>query len=401
MNASRQMFFKMITSALLRRRSRLLVALMAIVIGASLFSGLVTLYYDIPRQLSREFRSYGANFILLPAADEKLEAKHLADLENALEGQRVLGFAPYRYETAKLYQNPYLLAGTRFDQAKKNSPFWYIEGEWVQENEPNSVMIGKEVSRTLNLGLGDQLVIEGVKAGRKQEGSKLSDSASDSLAKAQSDVFYKQKFKIKGIISTGGAEEGYVFLNLDRLTELLEDELRVDSIEVSIEAKQEGLEALGKELSQRFPDVLARPVRRVTQSQDAVLGKLTALVLLVNAVVLMLTMISVMTTMLAMVTERRKEIGLKKALGASDRSILREFMGEGVGLGLVGAIVGSALGFVFAQQLSLRVFGRNIEFSFWIVPLTVVVSVLITLLASYWPVKKASKIDPALVLRGE
>ena len=57
----------------------------------------------------------------------------------------------------------------------------------------------------------------------------------------------------------------------------------------------------------------ARPIKRVTQSQDIVLGKLQALVLLVNIVVLILTMISVSTTMMAVVAERRKEIGLKKS----------------------------------------------------------------------------------------
>jgi putative ABC transport system permease protein len=57
-------YLKMALSSLLRRRSRMFTALLAIAIGATILSGLVTLYYDIPRQMGAEFRSYGANILL-------------------------------------------------------------------------------------------------------------------------------------------------------------------------------------------------------------------------------------------------------------------------------------------------------------------------------------------------
>ena len=61
-----RMYLKMITSSLIRRRSRMLVALLAIAIGSTVLSGLLTIYYDIPRQMGTVFRSYGANVILIP-----------------------------------------------------------------------------------------------------------------------------------------------------------------------------------------------------------------------------------------------------------------------------------------------------------------------------------------------
>ena len=177
--------------------------------------------------------------------------------------------------------------------------------------------------------------------------------------------------------------------------------MRLDGVECSIEGNAMELDKTAADLAKSVPGIVGRPVRRVTQSQDIVLGKLQVLVLLVDLVVLLLTIISVLTTMIAVVTERRKEIGLKKALGASDRSIVTEFMGEGAGLGILGGILGVILGFFFAQQVSLSVFGRTIEFSWWIIPVTLGISVIITIVASIWPVKQATKIDPALVLRGE
>ena len=63
------MFLRMITASLVRRRSRMLVALLAIAIGATILSGLVTIYYDVPRQMGAQFRSYGANMIFTRTPD--------------------------------------------------------------------------------------------------------------------------------------------------------------------------------------------------------------------------------------------------------------------------------------------------------------------------------------------
>ena len=59
----RKMYLKMILSSFIRRKSRMIVALLAVIIGSTIMSGLITIYFDIPRQLGKEFRSYGANFI--------------------------------------------------------------------------------------------------------------------------------------------------------------------------------------------------------------------------------------------------------------------------------------------------------------------------------------------------
>ena len=139
----------------------------------------------------------------------------------------------------------------------------------------------------------------------------------------------------------------------------------------------------------------------MTESETTVLTKLQALVLLVTVVVLALTMICVATTMTAVVTERRREIGLRKAIGASNGGIIKEFMGEGMLLGGLGGIIGSVLGFIFAQQVSVHVFSSSITFMPLIVPVTILVSVAVTGVSCLLPIRSATQIDPALVLKGE
>ena len=199
---------------------------------------------------------------------------------------------------------------------------------------------------------------------------------------------------------TGGEEEGYAFLSLEDM-ETLTGSGQLDVAELSVSAGAEQLETYADAITQGDETVQARLVKRVTRSEASVLEKLTALVFLVTLVVLLLTMICVSTTMMAVVSERRREIGLRKALGASDGSIRKEFLGEGLFLGMLGGVMGGILGFVFAQVVSVNVFGSSITFQPLLLPITIIVSMAIAALSCLLPIKRAVAIDPALVLKGE
>lgn len=373
------MYFKMVTSSLIRRRSRMLVALLAVAIGATILSGLITIYYDIPRQMGKEFRSYGANLILVPSGDQSALTSSIVEKATGFfPANATVGLAPYRYETVKINEQPFMAAGTDLTEVKKVSPYWYVAGQWPSEN--GAVLIGQEVADLIRLSPGDTFTATGT------------NSAGEN---------FSRDFTVSGVVQTGGAEEAFVFMPLPDLEDMLGDGGRVDVVECSIAATAEALEGIVKQLEENLPEITPRLVKRVTQSEQTVLSKLQALVYLVTVVVLLLTMICVSTTMMAVVAERRKEIGLKKALGASDRSIIMEFLGEGLFLGGFGGVLGVVLGFLFAQAVSINVFSRSISFQPLLIPVTLAVSIGITGLACLIPVRGATDIEPAIVLRGE
>lgn len=374
-----RMYLKMITSSLVRRRSRMLVALLAIAIGSTVLSGLLTIYYDIPRQMGTVFRSYGANLIFLPAESEvKIMEEQIGAIKQAIDPDKLVGFAPYIYQSAKVNEQPYMIAATDLESAKSNSPYWLVRGDWPHNKK--EVLIGHEISRNIELSVGDTFIVN--------------------TPKPNGDVTVTE-CTVSGIVTTGGVEEEFIFMSLEDIKGIIGYDDRFDVIECSIDGNQEYLKSIADTVSKQVSGITPRLVKRVTESQDVVLSKLQALVWIVTIIVLFLTMICVTTTMMAVVAERRKEIGLKKALGASNSSVVKDFMGEAVMLGLIGGILGVVLGYVFADNVSISVFAREVSFPVQLAPFTVIASIIITIVSCLFPVRATVDIDPALVLRGE
>ena len=172
-------------------------------------------------------------------------------------------------------------------------------------------------------------------------------------------------------------------------------------VEISVAATGEELASLVGRIRAEVTGVTPRTVKRIVDSEPTVLAKLQVLVYLVTFVVMFLTMICVGTTMMTVVMERRREIGLKKAIGAENKDIIAEFLGEGLLLACAGALLGIGSGYFFAQAVSMSVFAREVSLPFFLVALTLLASLLVTVLASLIPVPRAADVEPALVLRGE
>jgi putative ABC transport system permease protein len=277
----------------------------------------------------------------------------------------------------KINEQPFMAAGTDLAEARKTSPYWFVQGRWPEA--PGQALVGQETANVIRLLPGSPFTITGAGGDGKS---------------------FSRDFTVSGIVQSGGTEEAFIFMSLEDFRDMVGEGEKADVVECSISAAGEDLSALADRIS-TGSGLSARLVKRVTESEGVVLTKLQVLVYLVTVIVLLLTMICVATTMMAVVAERRREIGLKKALGAANRSLVTEFLGEGAFLGGFGGLLGAFFGFLFAQGVSLNVFSRAISFRPLLIPITIIASIIITGLACLIPVRSAADVDPAVVLRGE
>jgi putative ABC transport system permease protein len=147
-------------------------------------------------------------------------------------------------------------------------------------------------------------------------------------------------------------------------------------------------------------DFSVRSAQAMTDSISSVTGTLTTVISGIAAISLLVGGIGIMNIMLVTVTERTKEIGLLKAIGAKKRDILTQFLIESIVLTLFGGLIGMGVGIIFAYVGSSLLSIPFVVSSSSIV-LAITVSTLIGIIFGWYPANQAAKLNPIDALRYE
>jgi len=141
------------------------------------------------------------------------------------------------------------------------------------------------------------------------------------------------------------------------------------------------------------------PAELMAQSQrtqrvfNIVMGSIAAISLLVGG-------IGIMNIMLASVTERTKEIGVRRAMGATERDILGQFLNETVLVSVTGGVIGIILGVAMAKGINLYADWETV-ISLYSVAISFGISALVGIVFGIYPARKAAKMNPIAALRFE
>jgi len=418
------MFLRILGKSIAKRKSRIAIAVVSVIIGAAIATALLSVSFDVSQKVGIEFRKYGANLMVVPKSNtievgfpgvqfgsvteqRYINESDLWKIKTIYWRNNVLGFAPFLYQVVSIGEGPekqdVVLAGTYFDKnvvilqpysphdkpmfitgIQKISPWWTVNGSWIQDqNDTTSAMIGIKVAETLHLRIGDSFTVY-----YNEHPENTLNTTSHNLT-------------VVGIIETDGYEDNQVFVNLQVAQNLTNRPGKIHTVQVSALCNACPVEAFAEEIQTSIPYVEAKTVKQLANAEMDILGKIENMMFLVTIVGLIASALGVMTTMITSVIERQKEIGLMKSVGAENKKITSLFLSEATIIGIIGGVLGYIVGIILAQLIGFSVFSMSITPRFEVIPISIGISIGVALFASIIPVRRAVKVEPAIVLRGE
>ena len=155
------------------------------------------------------------------------------------------------------------------------------------------------------------------------------------------------------------------------------------------------LERFHKKVDYRMsvPLALLRQAEATKRTFNIVLGSIASISLVVGG-------IGIMNIMLASVTERTREIGVRRAIGAKRRQIVGQFLVETIVLSTTGGLIGIGIG-LFIPWLVTYLAGMPTVVTFWSIALSLGISVGVGIVFGLYPAVRAAKLDPIVALRHE
>ena len=431
------MFFRILGESFLRNPARKWLEAAALALGMAITTAALVTALDVGDRMAREFRRLGANLVVTPKSDtlpleiagtdyrpveegSYLKQDDLGKLRTIFWRFNIVGFSPFLDAPAELEHGGSRLAtrivgtwaahevpvpdGTTFTTGVLTThPWWKVEGEWFPDHEQvtrggPAVVVGASLASRAGIHIGDWLM---VRVGGE-----------------------KNMLRVSGILTTGGAEDQAIVAPLWLVQQMTghpgeyrrmlvsalttpENELAQRDPDTMNPTEYDRwfctpyISSIAFQIKQALPGSEVRVVRQVAETEGRVLNRLGALLWLVSVTALVAAALVIGSTSATTVLERRREIGLMKALGAGRRRIVGLFVAEqafvAIAGGLAGYLAGDGLGYLVGKV----VFGVPGTGRIVLLPVVMALAIAVTMAGSLWPLGRVARLEAAPVLRGE
>jgi putative ABC transport system permease protein len=409
------MFLRYVSESIRRAPRRKAMTVAAVAMGTAVATSMLGVMLDIGDKVNLELRGAGANILVIPKAraaaveldgvkalpagpDNFIPESRVPKVKSIFWALNVTGFAPSLTATARLNGTEVPVRGVWFERKYQGdkragvrlmNPAWKVSGRWVEEDGPPGEALA---GAGLHLAAGTTIELFG------------------------------KSFVIVGVLSTGAEEDGQVLVRLADLQPLIHREGFVDAIQVAALTKPDDdfarkdpakmskeeqerwictnyVRSIAAELQQVFPGTVAKPVWRVADGEGRVLSKITGLMAVITLAALLAAGLTVWSVMATTVMERRGEIAIMQATGATDFLISLLFSAEVAAEGLAGGLIGVCIGLQMAKWVGRSVFGTGIEVPTILAPLAILLAILVAVGGAMPPLRRTLGTSPALVLR--
>jgi putative ABC transport system permease protein len=439
------MFLRLVADSFARRPRRKILTGAALALGMAVATAALSVSLDVGDRLSNEFRSLGANLVVTPEADSLpleiggvdyrpvnagayLPEADLPKLKTIFWHNNITAFSPIlevpvRSATPKFSpasaaslkpasNGDAILIGAWSDHPvrlpdgatfvtglQQTNPWWHVAGQWFADGAGQCI-VGKKFADRNSIVIGAPVYLEGQTRGQ--------------------DI----SLTVTGIFSSGDEEDDAVVAPLSIVQQYLGKNGEYRKVYVSALTKPEDdfarrdpktlkgdelerwscspyVSSIAYTIKQVLPGTDVRVIRRVADGEGNILKRVQLLLWLVTGAALLAAGLAVGASSAASILERRTEIGLMKALGAGSGTVGFLLVAEQLLLAFVGGGMGYSLGILLARLLGEKIFGAAPEPSLAILVVILALAVGVTLLGSAIPLRRASRYEPAPILRGE
>ena len=379
------------------RQLRSWLTVIGIIIGVAAIISLLTVSRSLESTIERQFEQFGANRILISAkgfqgpgtASQGLTREDVDTIE------KISGFkyvVPALFRSAEVNfrkETGFTLIGAlpaeHYGQFYADAGIELQDGKMIEEGDTNVALIGSRVAADMfskKVGVGNKITIK------------------------------HTDFKITGILEEIGnaQDDNQIAIPLEAAREIFKEPERVDTIiaQVKVSADIPSLQAkIERELERKRGDTNFQVLTatQILEQINQVLGIMQVVLIGIAAISLLVGAIGIMNSMYTSVLERTKEIGIMKAIGARNADILLIFLMESGLIGLVGGLLGTALGTGMAWAIGS--FSKQAGF---LLIINIEIAVLLFgllfafvagIISGVLPAYQASKLKPMEALRYE
>ncbi|WP_153133042.1 ABC transporter permease [Dechloromonas hortensis] len=381
---------KLVWRNLLRRRGRFIFTLAGVSVGMAAFVALMTIGQGLTGEIRKQAQGLGANLVVTPkgwcayeqisvlTGEQLPEAIPMSELEKIRAVPGVKSAVPYLNEKTAFRNQPVPVIGI-WPQEMRTLQKWTVEsGRYFNAPDERAVVIGAAIAKQFQLKPGDEFTVRG------------------------------KPLPVIGVLREAGTKDDIAtFIPLPLAQQIYEVQDKVSFIAVQV-TDLEQMEAVSLNI-QEVANVAVVSDKQLLASILSIVGTVGAAMQAVAAVGVLAAAFGIVNTLLTAVYERQREIGILQAIGSTRRTLFLAFMLESGLYGLLGGLLGTALGvlgaYLFGPALTDNAFTASLRQSPTpaldevTILFTLGFSVGLALLAGLYPAYRAAKLSPVEAMR--
>lgn len=375
--------WKLVLRNLLGRKWRFWLTLIGMTVSISSFVALLTLGRGLQDEISRQTQQLGGVLLATPkgwCAYEQISVLTGEQLPEAIPFREVekisalpgLTAVPYLTEKTSIENNPVPVIGILPEKMKQFRGWELATGGYLQEGDDKSVVVGAAIAQQFHLPVGKMVTIR------------------------------RREFPVKGILKETGTQDDLgIFMPLRRAQGLygVGDHVSFVAVKVQEVARLEEYRSKIQEVA----NVAVISDKQLARSVLAIIGTTNVTLQLIAGVAIVAAAFGITNTMTTAVYERKREIGILQAIGATQTKIFFLFLLEALGYGFLGGLLGTGIGIgislLGAPYLSQNEFialfkGSQVGVDWSTLVFPLLFSLTIAFLSGVYPAYRASCLTP-------